>query len=65
MYIRCSECGNETFRITLDRRAVCAECGKEFEVCAERIPRPPHKPPEVPEPPEPLPPRKPEKYWFE
>lgn len=60
MYIRCPKCGNGIFRITPDGRAVCVECGNEFEICAERV-----KPEPEPKPPEPLPPRKPEKYWFE
>jgi len=57
MYIQCQDCGKDVFRITLDKRAVCVECGKSFQICVERVPF-------KPEPPEPLPPEKPEKYWF-
>lgn len=60
MYIICPECGNDTFRITTERIAVCTSCGSSFEICIERKPLKP----ELPEPPEPLPPRKPEKIWF-
>jgi predicted nucleic acid-binding Zn-ribbon protein len=59
MYVRCPKCGNDTFRITSDKRAECIECGNMFDICLEKLPEP-----TPPKPPEPLPPKKPEKYWF-
>gem|GEM_PF-1917104 len=59
MYLKCRRCGNDTFRISSDMIAICANCGASYEICFTPKPKP-----EEPLKPEPLPPSKPGIIWF-
>ena len=47
--IRCSRCGNDTFRVTKDLVLICTKCGETIRVLPKPIPKP-ETPPEAPKP---------------
>jgi DNA-directed RNA polymerase subunit RPC12/RpoP len=59
MYFKCKNCGNEAFRITLDFKIECANCGEILELHVRRPERP------RPEPkPKPFSPDEVKPFWF-